>query len=64
MKNSSDGYQVYAKVVHIGTFMKLKYLHNGRPFNIEIPITKKNDRLVVDDMIEMQLLMIKEQGNE
>lgn len=60
MKNTKDGYKIYAVVFDIGDFIVLKYRVDVNYFILEIPKTKMNDHLKIGDEVIMSLYIKKE----
>lgn len=62
---TTSGNIIHAKVIYVSLdTLVLRYTHDNRPYDIELPRTKKNSFLKIGDEIEMQMLIITENEEE
>lgn len=60
LQNSRSADNIIAQVMHKKHFIKLRYKFNKRtPYWIEIPVTPFNEHLVVGDIVNLQLKMLR-----
>ena len=60
LKETETADSIYGQVIHKGSFIMLRYKYKGTPFKLEMPVGKNNEYLKVGDVVEMQLLILKE----
>ncbi len=55
MKETESASEIFGKVVHSDTFIKVMYKYNGTPFYLEFPKRPVNGHLEVGDDVELEL---------